>query len=107
MTITNSPRKKRTKQEIVAAILITATDGASKTRIMYRSLLSFSQIQKYLSYVLAAKLLDLDSQSRRYITTNRGLDYLKHFQELQSVEGNIFEKRRMLSEILQDGDLKC
>lgn len=104
MTLINSSKKKRNKEEILASILDTSKFGATKTKIMYVSFLSFSQLQKYLNYAMEGRLLDLDPAAGKYLTTNRGLEYLKRFEEVQSIENNMAEKRRLLSRILEEND---
>jgi predicted transcriptional regulator len=102
LTLINSNKKKRKREEIIASILDTARLGATKTKIMYVSFLSFSQLQKYLNYALTTKLVDLDPIAGKYLTTNKGLEYLKRFEEVQNIENNIAAKRRSLTEILED-----
>lgn len=97
-------RKKRKTEEIIASILDTARYGATKTRIMYVSYLSFSQLQKYISYTLQNKLIDLDAKDKKYLTTHKGFEFLRRLEEVRSVENNIIEKRRSLSEILDNKD---
>ena len=94
-------KKKRSKEEIIASILDSARKGASKTRIMYGSFLSFNQLQKYLDYTLQARLVDL-SYSGKYVTTSKGLEYLKRFEEVQDIESDVTEKRRLLWDILRE-----
>ncbi len=100
-TSLNNTRKKRTREELIAAILSGARDGASKTRIMYFSWLSFDQLQKYLQLTLAMNLVRLDNGTKYYIT-ERGLEFLKNFEELQKMEKGVTEKRRVLDGFLQN-----
>lgn len=86
---------------MIASILSGARNGTSKTRIMYSALLSFDQLQKYLVFALDAKLLSLDNNNRTYCITAKGLQFLKHFEELQKIEKNIDEKRRAMNDLLQ------
>ncbi len=99
LTLVNS-RKKRTREELIAAILSGARDGASKTRIMYFSWLSFDQLQKYLQFAMNLNLVRLDNGTKYYIT-ERGLEFLKNFEELQKMEKGVTEKRRLLDGFLQ------
>ncbi len=97
-------RKKRNREEIIASILDAARHGATKTRIMYVSFLSFSQLQRYLSMAVETGLLGLDDTAKRYLITSKGFEYLKRFDEVHSIENNVLEKRRSLSEILENKD---
>jgi len=94
-------KKKRNREQILASVLGSAISGATKTRIMYASFLSFRQLEKYLSYMLETRLVELDSRTGKYLTTSRGLEFLKHFEELQRIENNFIEKRMLLSEFLE------
>jgi predicted transcriptional regulator len=99
-----SNRKKRSREEIVASILEAAKYGATKTRIMYVSFSSFSQLQRYLGIALESGLIGLDPNTGKYFITSKGLEYLKRFEEVQSIENNVVEKRKSLSEILESKD---
>ncbi|MEM2759466.1 MAG: winged helix-turn-helix domain-containing protein [Nitrososphaerales archaeon] len=93
-------RKKRQKEEIVASILDAARAGATKTRIMYVSFSSFSQLERYLDMALEKGLLGLDPVTKKYLVTSRGLEYLKHFEDVRNIENNVVEKRKLLSQFL-------
>jgi len=93
-------RKKRSSEEIVASMLVSAKRGVSKTGIMYASYLSFSQLNKYIVFALKANLLQMDDKGK-FITTQRGVEYLKCFEEVRNMENNAFAKRRLLDDILK------
>jgi predicted transcriptional regulator len=97
-------RKKRSREEIIASILTSAKQGASKTGIMYANYLSFHQLNKYLSFGLQARLMYL-REDGRYFTTTKGLGYLRCFEEIHNTENYALEKRRHLQQIL-DGDMQ-
>jgi len=92
-------RKKRSKEEIIASILNTSRQGTSKTSIMYVNYLSFSQLNKYLDFALKTKII-FQNGDGRYYTTTRGMEYLKCFQEVQSMENSAIAKKQLLHEIL-------
>jgi predicted transcriptional regulator len=65
-------------------MLIAALDGASKTQIMYKAELSFAQIDKeYLPLLLQNKLLEYDSKTKQYSTTQRGASFLEKYKNLK------------------------
>lgn len=65
-------------------MLIAALDGASKTQIMYKAELSFAQIDKeYLPLLLQNKLLEYDSKTKKYSTTQRGISFLEKYKNLK------------------------
>ncbi|MFY3740874.1 MAG: putative transcriptional regulator [Candidatus Nitrosomirales archaeon] len=92
-------RKKRSREEIIASILFSAKRGSSKTGIMYANYLSFSQLNKYLSFGLKAKILFI-SDDGRYFTTTKGLEYLSCFEQVHNIENSALAKRKALTEIL-------
>jgi predicted transcriptional regulator len=94
-------RKKRSKEEIIASILLTARQGTSKTGIMYANYLSFSQLNKYINFGLKTKIIYLNGDGK-YFTTPRGLSYLNCFEEVQSIENSAVAKRELLNEILTE-----
>jgi predicted transcriptional regulator len=71
---------KRRLFEIIAEILETAKDGAKKTRIMYRCNLSYRQTKKLVSHLLETGLL---REGNSYHTTEKGLQFLKHYHTLE------------------------
>ena len=103
-TLKRSHKKHRNREEIVANVLEAARNGATKTRIMYISYLSFGQLQRYINHALETKLLDLDAITNRYHTTSKGFEFLQRFEEVNNIENNIVEKRRSLSAILENKD---
>ncbi len=86
---------------MIASILSGARNGASKTHIMYFSWLSFDQLQKYLQFAVTLNLVRSDNGNKYHIT-ERGLEFLKNFEELQKMEKGVTEKRRLLDGFLQN-----
>ena len=70
--------------DIVADMLQVAQDGAIKTRIMYRSFLSFPQLKEYLELMTDSGLLDYSEEERKYHTTNKGRHFLKIYHQVGS-----------------------
>jgi predicted transcriptional regulator len=93
-------RKKRSREEIIASILLSARQGATKTGIMYANYLSFSQLNKYLSFGLKSRIIYLNGDAR-YFTTAKGLEYLECFEQVHHIENDVLAKRKTLSEILE------
>jgi len=74
----------------MAKILEIARDGALKTPIMYKANLSFTQLNKYLSYLLEAKLLVetvTKGDETIYKTTDKGLKYLQGYMTIRDLLG--------------------
>jgi len=74
---------RRSRFEILLDVLFVARNGARKTEIVYRANLNFGRIDSYLSY-LADKALIEKSESF-YKTTERGNEFLREYQTLESL----------------------
>ncbi|HEY3094813.1 MAG TPA: winged helix-turn-helix domain-containing protein [Nitrososphaera sp.] len=71
--------KYRSRTEIVYQILATAKeiDGVNKTRIMFKSYLSFAQLKEYLKLLIDSELLEYDPEGNTYRTTDKGVKMLE------------------------------
>jgi predicted transcriptional regulator len=68
--------KYRSRTEIASRILESAADGTTKTRIMYKAFLSYSQLQEYLAVLEENELLAHDKGEQLYKTTEKGKRFL-------------------------------
>ena len=73
--------KRRTKFDIVIAILDVVSGGATKTKIVYKANLNFNLATKYLDLLLEKGLVRTDSN--RYEITDEGKAFLEKAKELQ------------------------
>jgi predicted transcriptional regulator len=74
--------KNRSRTEIVSSILDAANGGATKTKIMYISFLSYNQLKEYLSVLIENNLLEYLEGTRTFKTTEKGLNFLKMHNEM-------------------------
>ena len=74
--------KYRSRTEIVSMILDAANGGATKTRIMYKALLSYAQLKEYLSVLIENNLLEYLEGVQTYKTTEKGFNLLKMHNEI-------------------------
>ncbi len=74
--------KNRSRTEIAANILESANGGATKTKIMYKSFLSYSQLKEYLSVLIENNLIEGLDGTQTYKTTEKGLNFLKMHNEI-------------------------
>jgi predicted transcriptional regulator len=79
--------KYRGRSEIVRAILEAANTGkeASKTRLMYKSYLSFNQLKEYLALLRENGLIDCEAGRRCYRTTEKGIQLLQLQNKLEEI----------------------
>lgn len=75
--------KYRNRTEIASQILEAANGvGTTKTRLMYKSFLSYKQLKEYTSVLVENGLLDFDETTQVYKTTEKGLWFLKLYNQL-------------------------
>ena len=81
--------KYRSRTDIVGLILEAANGGATKTKIMYKAFLSFSQLREYLAVLQKNGLLEYEDGMREYRTTEKGIQFLEiqnRMDELVSID---------------------
>jgi predicted transcriptional regulator len=72
----------RSRTEIVSNILDVANGGETSTKIMYKAFLSYNQTKEYLSVLTANNLIEYRDGTRKFRTTEKGLNYLKVYNEM-------------------------
>lgn len=82
--------RRRSDIEIIADMLKVGENGAGKTEIMYSANMSYSQIQKYLGYLMAQGYVDkmkMGNPSVTYQVTDSGLKLLQLISTLKEMLG--------------------
>ena len=74
--------KYRSRTEIVSNILDAANGGTTKTKIMYKAFLSYSQLREYLSVLIENNLLEYLEGTHKFKTSEKGLNFLKMHNEI-------------------------
>lgn len=74
----------RSRTEIIAQLLETARGGANKTKIMYCSYISYTQLKYYLEMLESSGLVSFDKSDHHYKTTAKGLVYLIAHQQIRN-----------------------
>ena len=77
--------KYRSRTEIVSNILNAANGGATRTKIMYKAFLSYSQLKEYLSILVENNLLESQEGTQIYKTTEKGLNLIKMYNEIREL----------------------
>jgi predicted transcriptional regulator len=81
---------RRSELDIVIEILNLSKEGAKKTSILYKSNLSYTQLQSYLPFLIEKEILEecqIKSNGKDYKcykTTSKGLGLLDAAQEIVS-----------------------
>jgi predicted transcriptional regulator len=73
---------KRNSLEIMTQILVLCKQPQTKTRVMYRTNLSWRMLQKYLSQLQSRGLLEVHHSLPKYATTQKGLKFVEKWREL-------------------------
>jgi predicted transcriptional regulator len=80
--------RRRSNIEIIADILRIGENGAGKTEIMYSANMSYSQIQRYLDYLVSQGFIvkvNIDNTMIAYQVTNRGFKLLQAIDNLMGI----------------------
>ena len=77
--------KNRSRIEIVSNILEAANGWVTKTKIMYKAFLSYSQLKEYLSVLTENNLLEYLEGTQTYKTTEKGLNLLRMHNEMEEL----------------------
>jgi predicted transcriptional regulator len=84
--------QRRSNIEIIADMLRVGENGAGKTEIMYTANMSYSQIQKYLQYLINHSFINkvnLDENMIAYQVTDSGLKLLKTIDTLMDMLNSV------------------
>lgn len=79
--------RRRSNIEIIADMLRIGENGAGKTEIMYSANMSYTQIQKYLGYLLTHGFIDKIEVGNPVVTyqvTEKGLGLLRNIESIMA-----------------------
>ena len=74
--------KYRSRTEILGNTMYAANGGATKTKIMYQSFLSYRELKGYLSVLIENNLIEYLDGAHKFKTTEKGLNFLKMHNEI-------------------------
>ncbi len=74
--------KYRSRNEIVSMILDSVSTGATKTKIMYKAYLSYTQLKEYLTYLESNELLRYEQGAQLYRITEKGRKLMQLYEEI-------------------------
>ena len=77
--------KYRSRTEIVAMILQAASAGATKTKIMYKAYLSYTQVKEYLTFLQDNELVKYEQGEQHYKITQKGVKFLHSYDEISEL----------------------
>ncbi|MGD6808996.1 MAG: winged helix-turn-helix domain-containing protein [Candidatus Bathyarchaeia archaeon] len=85
----------RDRLAIIADILEVANRSVKKTQIMYQANLSYKVLQKYLTELSEATLLEFQEAKQSYLVTSKGKEFLQTYREYSKNNKSI-EKRQSI-----------
>jgi predicted transcriptional regulator len=91
--------KYRSRSDIIGLILEAANGGATKTKIMYKSYLSFAQLRDYLAMLTEQGLVQYEELTHLFKTTSKGLQILQLQNQINEEFDAIGHERRVTVEI--------
>jgi predicted transcriptional regulator len=83
--------RRRSDIEIIGEMLQVGANGAGKTEIMYSVNMSYSQVQKYLSYLLNEDFIDTNKIGNPYVyyrVTDKGKKLLQLLNNVNDMLGH-------------------
>lgn len=75
----------RNRIDIIAQLLDAASIPITKTKMMYRVMLSYEQLKGYLAILAENDLIAYDVPSRRFTTSSKGYQFIKRYEELNEL----------------------
>lgn len=82
----------RSKTEIISGILHATDSGASITKIMYNSYLSYTLTKKYVNFLMENHMVVYDEKTHRYKTTEKGKRFMRMYEEINKMFNSKFNK---------------
>jgi predicted transcriptional regulator len=77
--------KYRSRTEIAAMILQSARTGATKTKIMYKAYMSYTQVKEYLNFLQESNLIKYGEDTQLYSVTEKGMRFLRAYDEISGL----------------------
>jgi len=95
--------KYRSSTEIIDDILRSLDSGTTRTRIMYKAYLSYSQLREYLSLLVERRLLRYDEGLQIYTITERGIRFMNAYDEIRElVSGSAIEEELLQPKLISN-----
>jgi predicted transcriptional regulator len=79
--------RNRSRIDIISQILDTAnvSTGATKTKIMYKAYVRYSQLGEYLTFLTERHMLSYNLDTHTFKTTARGLSFLELYNKIDHI----------------------
>ena len=85
--------KYRSRAEIVSTILDSVSAGATKTKIMYKAYLSYTQLKEYLAFMEDKELLTYEEGTQLFRITEKGRKVMHLYEEIGDIVSQTGEEK--------------
>jgi predicted transcriptional regulator len=75
----------RNRIDIIAQLLDAASSPTTKTKMMYKAMLSYEQLKEYLLMLTENELIGYDKPSQRFTATDKGFQFLNTYEDLSKL----------------------
>jgi predicted transcriptional regulator len=75
----------RNRIDIIAELLDAAHGGTTKTKMMYKAMLSYGQLKEYLEMLRENDLIVYDDAAKRLTTTDKGHQLMNTYEDLSKL----------------------
>jgi predicted transcriptional regulator len=79
----------RNRIDIIAQLLDAVSSPTTKTKMMYKTMLSYVQLKEYLLMLTENDLIEYDKLDQRFTTTDKGFQFMKRYEDLNKLIGAI------------------
>ena len=88
--------KYRSSTEIIDSMLRSIRSGATKTHIMYRAYMSYSQLKEYLKLLEERQLIKYEPGSSLYLLTEKGIRFMDAYDKINELLPSVNEGKTLV-----------
>ncbi len=94
--------KYRSSTEIIDSMLRSIRSGATKTHIMYRAYMSYSQLKEYLKLLEERQLIKYELGSQLYVLTEKGLKFMNAYDKINELVPSLNEGKSLVESTVNE-----
>jgi predicted transcriptional regulator len=83
----------RNRIDIIAQLLDAASSPTTKTKMMYKAMLSYEQLKEYLLMLAENNLIAYDKPSQMFTTTDKGFQFMRRYEDLSKLISAVATKK--------------
>lgn len=95
-------KKRRDREEIMYEILSAAIEPVTRTRLIYASFLSNTELRQYIALLLEHRMLEVDAITKtRFKVTEEGRKFLRLYDDIKSImKGTLNNNNNNLTNVI-------